>query len=478
MNEIDNSRKIGSIGGLKKGIIIVFWANFINLAMGLIKGFILPKYISVESYAYLQSYLLYVSLVGFLHFGYLDGIYLKYGGKKFEDIGEIELNITRINTIIIQIIITIIAIIISILSKNIIFMLFSISILPLNMITLYKNIFQATGLFKNYSKILNINTILSFIGQMALLVFKVDNYIPYVIVLIVVDFLVWFLLEIKLNKTCGIKYKFINSKAHLIENIKDGFPLMIGNFSSLFLTSIDRFCVKIFLNVTDFAYYSFIVRVENLLMVFINPIVTTMYNYFCKMRDIEEIKRIKRLCLIAGVFLVGSAFPVKFILEHFLQKYEQSKNVLFILFSTEAVYLIIKGIYINLFKARKQQKTYFRQLIIILIFGIISDLIFVKIFNTNEAIALATLLSSILWIILCSTKIPEIRFNVKEIFFLITSLTIFILLGIYVNSILGFVIYYIYIIMFAVIFMREQVKYLIWTWKNIFKKITNKGLTK
>ena len=392
MDNVEDREKIKTYS-LKKGLLIVFWANFINLTIGLIKGFVLPKYISVESYAYIQSYLLYVSLVGFLHFGYLDGLYLKYGGKKFENIEKKEINITRFNTMLIQIIITIIAIIISIIFKKIIFLLFSISILPLNMITLYKNIFQATGLFKNYSKILNLTTILSFIGQMVLLLCKVDNFVPYIIVLIIVDYLVWILLEIKVSKAFKIQYELGVSRKQLIENIKDGFPLMIGNFSSVFLTSIDRFCVKIFLDVTDFAYYSFIVRVENLLLVFITPIVTTMYNYFCKVKEIEEIKKIKRLCLITGIFLIGAAFPVKFILEHFLQKYEASKNVLFILFSTEALYLIIKGIYINLFKARKQQKTYFRQLIIILIFGIVSDLLFVKIFKTNEAIAFATLLS-------------------------------------------------------------------------------------
>ena len=470
MKEIDKKIEENvETSNLKKGIVIVFLANFINLVVGLIKGFILPKFISIESYAYIQSYLLYVTFVGFLHFGYLDGLYLKYGGKKFEDINEKEENITKNNSLIMELLITLIAIIISIICKNTIFLLFSISILPLNMITLYKNIFQATGFFKEYSKILNLTTILSFLGQMILLIAKIDNYIPYVIIIIAVDFIVWFLLEIKLNKKFKLKYKYEISKEHLKENIRNGFPLMIGNFSSVFFTSIDRLCVKIFLTIAEFAYYSFTVRIENLLMVFITPIVTTMYNFFCRVRDIEEIKKIKKLCLVAGIFLIGAAFPIKFILENFLQKYEASKNILFILFSTEALYLIIKGIYINLFKARKKQNIYFKQLLIVLIFAVVSDLLFVKIWKTNEAIAIATLLSSTLWLILCSHEIPEIRFNGKETFFLISSIALFIVLGICMNSIIGFIIYYFYIIVYLSIFMQDIVKYLLKTGKKFIR---------
>ena len=77
---------------LKKGIIYVFVANLINLIISLAKGFILPKYLSIESYALIQTYLLYVSYVGLLHFGYLDGLYLKYGGRNFEEIKAEEIN--------------------------------------------------------------------------------------------------------------------------------------------------------------------------------------------------------------------------------------------------------------------------------------------------------------------------------------------------------------------------------------------------
>ena len=49
-------------------------------------GFFLPKYLSVESYADYKIFILYISYVGILHLGYVDGVYIKYGGKAIDAI--------------------------------------------------------------------------------------------------------------------------------------------------------------------------------------------------------------------------------------------------------------------------------------------------------------------------------------------------------------------------------------------------------
>ena len=66
---------------LQKGIFAVLLANIINVIFSLATNFLLPKYLSVESYAAIKEFQLYVSYVGLFHFGFVDGIYLKSGGK-------------------------------------------------------------------------------------------------------------------------------------------------------------------------------------------------------------------------------------------------------------------------------------------------------------------------------------------------------------------------------------------------------------
>ena len=76
---------------LKKGILAVFKTNVIVLLFNLITNFLLPKYLSVEAYASIKAFQLYVLYIGVFHFGYCDGMYLRYGGKTIGNIDKHEL---------------------------------------------------------------------------------------------------------------------------------------------------------------------------------------------------------------------------------------------------------------------------------------------------------------------------------------------------------------------------------------------------
>ncbi|MEE1075769.1 MAG: hypothetical protein UHY68_00705 [Acutalibacteraceae bacterium] len=449
--------KENSADSIKKGIVLVFAANFINLMISLVNGFILPKYLSVDTYAGIKTYQLYASYIGVLALGYSDGLYLKYGGKKISSIPNKEINIARSNLIVLQIIMMLIFAGIGFIAKDYILMIISLTFIPVNIVSNFKNILQATGEFKTYSGIMNYTSILTFIGTMTLLfVFKIDNPYYYVSIMATVSFIVWILLERKIKKFYDFKLGFVVSFKNLIENIKSGIILMLGNFSSILMTGIDRWFVKFLLTTTDFAYYSFVVSTENLIVVFINPIVTTMYNYICTQSDYTAIRKIKRMCLIFALFLVSSAFAIKFILEVYLNKYLASQYVLFLLFSTEILFMIIKGIYVNIYKARKQQSIYLKQLIVAIVLGCILNAIFYFVFHSIEGIALATLISVIFWYIMCSATVKEIKPDWKELLVLLISISVFIFSGFCLPSILGFFVYVAVILVLCMLFMKKD----------------------
>ncbi|MEH7250466.1 hypothetical protein V7114_27310, partial [Neobacillus niacini] len=52
-------------------------SNLISMIISTIVILIVPKVLGVEDYGYWQLYLFYASFVGFLHFGWNDGIYLR-----------------------------------------------------------------------------------------------------------------------------------------------------------------------------------------------------------------------------------------------------------------------------------------------------------------------------------------------------------------------------------------------------------------
>ena len=56
------------------------------LVTSLIKSFLIPLLVSVESFGYWQVYLLYLPYIGLFYFGFNDGIYLRYGSYDYDDI--------------------------------------------------------------------------------------------------------------------------------------------------------------------------------------------------------------------------------------------------------------------------------------------------------------------------------------------------------------------------------------------------------
>ena len=155
--------------GMKKNITIVFLANMINMLFSVVSSFILPKYLSIESYGYYKIFQLYISYLGLAHLGYADGIYLRYGGQEIGKIGKEEIIDTTATLRNMQLLFMLLVGIISILINNSILFLISISFVPINMISYYKNLFQATGEFENYSKILCILPMIIFLCNIVLL---------------------------------------------------------------------------------------------------------------------------------------------------------------------------------------------------------------------------------------------------------------------------------------------------------------------
>ena len=153
-----------------------------------------------------------------------------------------------------------------------------------------------------------------------------------------------------------------------LSNIKAGFLLTLGNLSSIFLTSMDRWFVKALMDTLAFAQYSFAVSVENFLNLAITPVTTTLYNYFCRVSDEGEHRKVFNYVAVFATIIPAAAFPVKFILEVFLTKYIESSAVVFCSFP-QIFYTVIRSIYVNLYKVQRKTKVYFVKLVIILAIG-------------------------------------------------------------------------------------------------------------
>lgn len=426
---------------LGKGMMIVLIANIIHLLFNLISNLVLPKHLPVESYAALKTYQLYMSYIGIIHLGYNDGIYLRYGGKNIHTSSKKELSESISIIRLYLIVIMVIGIIIGRYSGNYILLIVSVAMVPANMLSYFQYMYQACGEFSAYSKILNFITIGTFAVNMVLIfLINTNNQYIFLWTYVVLNVLIWLFSELFFNRLTGAGFRFLFfSFQRFWENVKTGIFLTLGNFSSVLMTSMDRWFVTYFIDTFAFAQYSFAVTMEGFLNTAISPITVTLYNHFCLNDEASSNMRMRERVTVFAAFIIAAAFPVKYILETYLPGYYDSSKVLFLLFGSQLFYIVIKGIYVNIYKARREQTKYFKDLLTVIVFGFMANYFSYKVYPFKEAFAIATLLSAIFWYVTCQIHFKDAKAN--EILFFVIQIVSFLLTGFFCRSYIGLIIY-------------------------------------
>lgn len=105
-----------------KNISKVFSANLVNMLISILTAFLLPYFLTVDSYAELKTFTFYVSYLGILQLGFVDGMYIKYGGKKISEISTKVFFDERKTFVLLQIVLAVIALSISLFFFKILFL--------------------------------------------------------------------------------------------------------------------------------------------------------------------------------------------------------------------------------------------------------------------------------------------------------------------------------------------------------------------
>ena len=101
-----------------KNIFKVFFSNGIIAVAGLASSLLLPNILSVEEYAKYQTFILYLGYATLFHFGFPNGLNIKYAGKNWECIDKSQLKSEMRLLIITLIFFTILVSFVSMQSKN------------------------------------------------------------------------------------------------------------------------------------------------------------------------------------------------------------------------------------------------------------------------------------------------------------------------------------------------------------------------
>lgn len=437
-------------------------SNFISLVISTLVVVIVPKLIGIEDYGYWQLYLFYASYVGFLHFGWSDGIYLRYGGEDYDSLDKkifsSQFYLMVFFQLFIALAITIFSfIIISDGNKLFILVMVAINIIIVNVLSILLLTLQATNRIKDYANI-NIISRVSYITLIIMfLLFGIREYKMMIIAdligkLLSLIYAVYACSEIAFHKF----HSFDNSMRETVENIRVGIKLMFANIASMLIIGVVRFGIEYSWDIKTFGKISLTLSISNILMLFINAIAIVIFPVLRKLnkKSLPELYSIIRDILMVVLFIILLFyFPINVIFLNWLPKYADSLVYMALLFPI-GVYEGKMGLLINTYlKTLRKEKYIMRVNIIILFLSMITTLFTTLIFNNLYAAIL-----SILVLITIRCVVAEIYISklfgislIKDILYEIIMTIVFVYIGFKTQPNLGFILYSIALIIYLLL---------------------------
>lgn len=451
---------------MKKDILKIFSSNLIKMLVTFITTFLVPMVLSVDDYGYYKVYTFYAAYIGIFHFGYCDGIYLYYGGKKESEIETKKISQQFATIFIFSVGLALMAGVYGVLCHDFTIVCLGLTVVPNIVYTFYSYVYQATGNFRKYTWMLNLSTLANLLMNSILVFFKVRDYKAYIIVCIMAQ-LISFLVGTIYFKKSGWISKSCFSFDIFIKYIKMGILLMLGNFAYTFFIGMDKWFIKFTLGITEFARYSFASQMLTVVNMFITPISMVLYSHLSRRKNHVFEKKIKSLLVTILMIMPAAICAIMFIINVFMSKYSDTVVLVSILLVTQTFLSLNLTIFVNLYKIYKMQQTYMKSLLIALCVAGILDFI-VAVLHPNVALyAVATLVSCLIWLILNFNQFRYMLPNRKEIVYVLLLLLCFIISYIINNVIIQMCLYLIIYFILTYSLMNDEWKYAVKQVKSI-----------
>lgn len=324
-----------------KNISYTFVANALSVAVAALVTFIVPKFIGVNSYGLFQLYIFYSSYIGFLHFGWADGFYLRYGGDYYDQLNKSKVSGQLWGMVIVEMLFTVLIMIIGLMivpdqDKGIVVTLAASTIVIVLPRTLLQYVLQCTNRIKEYSITVVVERLVYFLLVMACIAASTQFFYHYIMADVIgkIVALIVTCYYCKDAVFCSPEpLKMIVEEAAI--NISVGIKLMLSNIASMLIIGIVRYAIEVHWDVGTFGKISLTLSVSNMLLVMINAIALVMYPALRRTdadRYAEIYMKMRSMLMAPILGLMIIYYPLQMILSAWLPAYSDSLAYMAILF--------------------------------------------------------------------------------------------------------------------------------------------------
>ncbi|NLE06279.1 MAG: polysaccharide biosynthesis protein, partial [Crenarchaeota archaeon] len=185
--------------GTIKKIGFVAFSNVIKLISSILISFVIPNMLGLTNYGYYKVFILYLTYVGLFHFGFIDGIYLKYGGNDYESLDKKSFRTYFKFLLLIELSVSLIGLLFTVFciegQRQLIFIFLFLNLIAVNLTSYYQFISQITSRFKEYSTRIILLSFTNILIVAFLYFMKISDYRIYLALIVSTNYilLLWYL---------------------------------------------------------------------------------------------------------------------------------------------------------------------------------------------------------------------------------------------------------------------------------------------
>lgn len=314
-------------------LLYAITAQGISLILSILMSLIVPKLLGVEEFGYWQLFIFYSNYAGFFHFGLNDGIYLRYGGIKYNSINYPLIGSQFWISFIGQAVLALgmyIYVMMSVSDSLRTFVLVAtlVYMIIINASGYLGFVFQAANLTKKFSISVMIDKAFFICFVFMLLFARATHFEVFVIMYIFGKFI-----SLAYCAIVGRKILFTGilplkvTLSQIGQNISIGIKLMLSNIAGMLILGVGRFFIDQRWGISSFGKFSLAISLANFFLLFISQISMVLFPAM-RQTNSQNLSRLYYIIRESMGILLSSIYifyyPANYILSMWLPQYSES----------------------------------------------------------------------------------------------------------------------------------------------------------
>ncbi len=402
----------------KKNIVWVVTSNILTLLTAITIGFVLPKFVSFETYAGYRTYTLYIGFASLFHLGFINGIALRFGDTDYRDLPAGRFKAYTASLCLMelgfQVVLFGIYLIWCFASGNyfeftpVLFVI--VNLLFTNLRHYFSTLDKFSARFTVDGALLVLYDVLQLAGFGILLFLGSDKWMTFLLYTTAINIFINIAYMVGNTRVVAGGEKAYFSRQDIFSNIRRGSFVMLGEMIGIGILGIDSIFAQLFFDDKSFSQYTFAVYIVVAAYTLMSAAESMIFPYLKRLDD-KDMKgsylKLKRWSTYMSAVMFLGIIVLRPLIGLFLPAYTQSIHILEILGGT-LMFRALQGLSCgNFFRSLDMEKQYFKCNALAFGLAVISDTAVYLVFRDLRPIAFASVFVFALWFVLSDVMITK-----------------------------------------------------------------------